>query len=74
MNNYCSEEEGCVFHLTDDDMGDLAAALPRLKCLQLGRPYRFNSCKRSHHFPLFDIYSSSGPYSPGGALQYSDNC
>ena len=44
INTYCSEEEGCVFRLTDDGMGDLAAALPRLKCLQLGRPCCSSSC------------------------------
>jgi len=44
MDNRCSEGEGCVFHLTDDDMEGLAAALPRLKYLQLGRPCHSNSC------------------------------
>lgn len=44
IDNRCSEGEGCVFHLTDDDMESLAAALPRLKYLQLGRPGHSNSC------------------------------
>jgi len=40
MDTYCFGAEGCVFHLADDDMGNLAAALLRLKILQLGRPCR----------------------------------
>lgn len=40
----CSDAEGCVSRLTDDDVKNLAAALPRLKTLQLGRPCRSNSC------------------------------
>ena len=44
MDTYCSEEEGCGFHLTDDDMGNLAATLPRLEILQIGLPCRFDSC------------------------------
>ena len=43
-NIYCSTEESCRFHLTDGDMENLAAALPRLERLELGRPCRFNSC------------------------------
>ena len=44
MDTYCSEEEGCGFHLMDDDMGNLVAALPLLKILQIGLPCHFNSC------------------------------
>ena len=41
----CSNVEGCIFHLTDDDVENLAAALPRLTNLQLVRPCQLNSCK-----------------------------
>ena len=44
MDTYCPEEGGCGFHLTDDDMENLAAAIPRLKILQIGLPCRFNFC------------------------------
>ena len=37
--------EGCLFRLTDDNVADLAAALPRLKSLRLGHPCRLNTCK-----------------------------
>jgi len=40
----CSDVDGCVFGLIDDDMEDLAAALPHLKRLQFGPPCRSNSC------------------------------
>ena len=44
MDTYYFGAEGCVSHLTDGGMGNLAAALPRSKILQLGRPCRYNSC------------------------------
>ena len=36
--------DGCTFHLTDDDVEKLVAALPRLESLQLGVPCSLNSC------------------------------
>ena len=44
VDTYCSMTGGCIFRLTDGDMGNLATALPRLESLQLGRPCCFNSC------------------------------
>jgi len=40
----CYGVEGCIFRLTDDNVENLAATLPRLECLQLGRPCDSNSC------------------------------
>jgi len=40
----CYGMEGCSFRLTDDDIEDLATALPRLKLLRLGRPCQSNTC------------------------------
>ena len=41
----CSNGGGyCTFHLTDDDMEHLAAALPRLKHLRLRQPCQANTC------------------------------
>ncbi|KAF9645906.1 hypothetical protein BDM02DRAFT_388324 [Thelephora ganbajun] len=37
VQTYCSNTEGCSFHLTDNDMGNLVTALPRLEKLQLGQ-------------------------------------
>ena len=36
--------DGCTFHLTDDNLEKLVAALPRLESLQLGVPCSLNSC------------------------------
>ena len=36
--------ESCTFHLTDDDMENLASALPRLNILRLGEPCCGGSC------------------------------
>jgi len=47
VQTYCSWTEGCMFHLTDDDMEDLAAALPRLEILELGAPCYCNSCNNT---------------------------
>lgn len=44
MDTYCFNAGSCIFLLTDGDMENLAAALPRLESLRLGRPCRFNSC------------------------------
>lgn len=45
MHTHCSDVGSCVFHLTDRNMEDLTAMLPRLKTLLLGPPCLFNSCK-----------------------------
>ena len=46
MVNLCCDKEGsCSFHLTDDDVQDLAVALPFLVALSLGRACRFNACR-----------------------------
>jgi len=37
-------EDGCNFHLTDDNTENLAATLPRLECLELGTPGSSHSC------------------------------
>ena len=44
-NKDCGTEESCSFHLTDDNVEDLAAALPRLESLRLGHPCSRNTCK-----------------------------
>ena len=41
----CSNAGGCIFRLTDDDVENLAAALPQLNNLQLARPCSRNSCE-----------------------------
>ena len=45
LDTYCYNTEGCAFRSTDHDMETLAAALPRLKTLQLGLPCPSGSCK-----------------------------
>ena len=40
----CPGTERCIFRLTDEDMGNFAATLPRLKNLELGQPCHSNSC------------------------------
>lgn len=45
VQTHCSGEGGCDFHLTDDDMKNLASTLSRLKSLELGRPCLHDSCK-----------------------------
>ena len=40
----CSDVGSCTFRLKDENVGDLAASLPRLVNLQLGRPCHSNSC------------------------------
>ena len=47
VGSYCSNPEGCTFRLTDNDMENLAAALPRLGTLELGKPCGFNSCSNT---------------------------
>ena len=42
--NYCSVVGHCAFGLTDDDVENLSATLPRLESLQLGPPCWSNSC------------------------------
>lgn len=44
-NDPCENTESCPFRLTDNDMTDLAAALPHLKSLRLGHPCRTNTLK-----------------------------
>ena len=44
-NIHCSTTEGCLFRLTDDNVKDLAAALPHLESLQLGYPCALDTCK-----------------------------
>ena len=41
---YCGITGGCFFHITDNDVKDLAVALPRLEILRLGEPCRWNTC------------------------------
>ena len=41
----CFRAGTCIFHLTDDDMENLAIALPRLESLRLGQPCNFHTCK-----------------------------
>ena len=41
----CPYAGDCIFCLTDDDVENLAAALPHLISLQLMRPCQLNSCK-----------------------------
>lgn len=46
MRSDCYLGKGqCAFHLTDADVHELAAALPRLKNLLLGHPCPSNTCK-----------------------------
>ena len=45
VEEYCSGAEGCISRLTDDDVENLADALPRLNHLQLTKPCHLNSCK-----------------------------
>jgi len=42
--NQCYGVGGCFFRLTDDDVEEIAATLPRLESLQLGTPCDSNSC------------------------------
>ncbi|KAF9643754.1 hypothetical protein BDM02DRAFT_3122990 [Thelephora ganbajun] len=44
MITCCSDAGSCNFHLTDDDMENLAVTLPRLVTLRFGLACRFNSC------------------------------
>ena len=41
----CSSVGTCIFQLTDDDMENLAIALPHLESLRLGKPCIFDTCK-----------------------------
>ena len=45
LKSICSTERGCGFRLTDDDVGEFAAALPNLNNLNLGRVCSANSCE-----------------------------
>ena len=40
----CSTTENCMFRLTDNDIEDLAASLPRLEDVRLGGPCQSTSC------------------------------
>jgi len=44
VDAHCDGVGGCIFHLTDDDVEEIVAALPHLKSLHLGRACNFNSC------------------------------
>lgn len=45
IHTSCDDEDSCSFHVTDGDVNDLAAALPRLQTLDLGTPCHHNSCE-----------------------------
>ena len=45
VDNECYGVGRCTFHLTDDDVEEISATLPRLKSLQLGRVCDSNSCR-----------------------------
>ena len=47
VQTHCSWSGGCTFHLTDDDMENLATVLPRLEILDLGAPCRYDSCNNT---------------------------
>ena len=55
VDTYCQKETGCTFRLTDADMENLVTALPRLRCLWLGQPCGFNTCKNT----VFSLLSIS---------------
>jgi hypothetical protein len=44
VRTFCYNPNECTFRLTDDNVENLAATLPRLKTLYLGEPCRLNSC------------------------------
>jgi hypothetical protein len=44
VESICPNPGDCTFRLTDDNVESLAAALPRLEMLELGRPCHLNSC------------------------------
>ena len=44
VNGACSKEGGCTFLLTDEDVANLADALPEIKRLELGSPCSANRC------------------------------
>ena len=44
VRTHCHDTQRCSFRLTDEDMENFAAALPRLKNLELGQPCGSNSC------------------------------
>lgn len=52
---HCRIGSGCTFPLTDDDVENLAAALPSLASLELGRVCGFNSC----HTTISSLWSLS---------------
>lgn len=43
-NDHCDKGGACLFRLTDDDVENLAVALPSLVSLQLGKVCGFNTC------------------------------
>ena len=43
--NHCTSRGMCLFGLSDDDMENLAVALPSLVTLRLGNVCRYNSCR-----------------------------
>ena len=45
LESICSRAHGCSFHLTDDDVGKIVAALPNLTTLNLGRACSADSCE-----------------------------
>ncbi|KAF9650183.1 hypothetical protein BDM02DRAFT_3112402 [Thelephora ganbajun] len=44
LQTYCSNVEGCRFHLADNDMENLVVMLPRLEKLEPGQACCFGSC------------------------------
>ena len=45
LKSACSHLQGCVFNLTDDDIAEIATALPHLEEAVLGRVCSANSCQ-----------------------------
>ena len=45
LTSACYTMDDCAFNLTDDDIAEIAAALPRLEVAVLGRVCRANSCQ-----------------------------
>ena len=45
LKSACYTGNGCAFNLTDDDIAEIAAALPRLEMTVLGRACDANSCQ-----------------------------
>jgi len=45
LESTCPSVGGCTFSLTDDDVAEIATALPRLRIALFGRPCSANSCR-----------------------------